>query len=139
MKTPALPRCADARSWLMLLGIALASHAPAQGVNDGETNTLDGVTSNVSGTVTMGTNGSFTLLVLTNGALLSNTVDGVIGRNTGANSNHVLLHGANARWHLGGTLYVGSNGSFNRLTITEGARVVSSSGYLGFDAASSNN
>src|ERR1041384_767494 len=99
MKTPALPRCADARSWLMLLGIALASHAPAQVVNDGETNTLDGVTSNVSGTVTMGTNGSFTLLVLTNGALLSNTVDGVIGRNTGANSNGsftllVLTNGA---------------------------------------------
>ncbi|HXU78041.1 MAG TPA: hypothetical protein VN794_15820, partial [Methylomirabilota bacterium] len=60
---------------------AFAATAHAQVVADGGTTTLNNVTSNINGTVTVGTKGSFTLLILTNGALLTNSANGVIGRN----------------------------------------------------------
>ncbi|HEY6167522.1 MAG TPA: hypothetical protein VI454_05750 [Verrucomicrobiae bacterium] len=104
---------------------------PAQVVNDSTTNTLNGVTSNVTGTVTIGTNGSFTLLALTNGALLTNSGLGVIGRNAGANSNTVRLTGANTRWLMSLDLFLGSNGSFNKLFVSNGALVGDQFGYIG--------
>ncbi len=52
----------------------------AQIVNDGATNTLSNVTNTITGDVTIGTNGSFTLLVLSDNALLTNSVNGIIGR-----------------------------------------------------------
>jgi hypothetical protein len=51
----------------------------AQIVNDGATNTLSNVTKAFTGDVTVGTNGSFTLLVLSNNSLLTNSANGVIG------------------------------------------------------------
>src|SRR5262245_57639123 len=83
-------------------------------VADGATNTLSNVTNSITGDVTVGTNGAFTMLILTNGALLTNSSNGYIGRNAGANSNTVWLTGSNSRWLLPsqppGTLYVGSAG-----------------------------
>jgi len=69
----------------VVLASALAATTQAQIVADGGSSTLNNVTSNITGTVTVGTNGSFTLLVLTNAALLTNSGNGVIGRNVGAN------------------------------------------------------
>src|SRR5881628_2949861 len=69
---------------LVLLCLALllaAFSADAQIVNDGATNTLSNVTNSFTGDVTVGTNGSFTLLILTNNALLTNGFDGILGRN----------------------------------------------------------
>src|SRR5207244_2144678 len=83
--------------------------ARAQVVNDGETKTLANVTTNITGTVTVGTNGSFTLLVLSDNALLTNSANGVIGRNSNAKSNEVRLLSATARWLMSGSLFVGSN------------------------------
>ncbi|MBI3879525.1 MAG: hypothetical protein HY301_05615 [Verrucomicrobia bacterium] len=110
--------------WLCLL--LAARHAPAQLVADGQTNTLNGVTNTVTGNVTVGTNGSFTLLTLTNGARLTNTLEGEIGLNTGANSNTVWLTGPGTSWLLGRDangvgLYVGNAGAFNTLVISNGA------------------
>ena len=45
----------------------------AQVVADGATNTLSNVTNSFTGDVTVGTNGSFTLLVLSDNALLTNS------------------------------------------------------------------
>ena len=53
----------------------------AQIVADGATNILSNVTNTVNGDVIVGTNGSFTLLVLSDHALLTNTANGIIGRN----------------------------------------------------------
>jgi len=123
-----------------LLSLALTvSPLRAQLVNDGATATLANVTNNITGTVTVGTNGSFTLLTLSDNALLTNSAHAVIGRNATATSNEVRLTSGTARWLLGGSLVIGSNGSFNRLTITNGGQVSNVISYLGFNLGSSNN
>src|SRR5881394_4033005 len=86
----------------VLLGLALS--ARAQVVADGETNTLDNVITSIAGDVTVGTVGSFTGLLLTNGAILTNTGAGAIGLNTGANSNFFFLRGPNTRWRMNGSM-----------------------------------
>src|SRR5258705_13636121 len=118
-------------------GIVLPLHA--QVVNDGATKTLSNVTNFFTGDVTVGTNGSFTLLVLSNNALLTNSANGVIGRNANAKSNEVQLLSPSARWLMGSALQVGSSGSFNRLTISNGAVVADVDGFLGHDPGASNN
>jgi len=129
---------------LPLLACLALSLAPlsvrAQVVADGATNTLSNVTTNFTGDVTVGTNGSFTLLMLSDNALLTNSVNGVIGLNLPARSNEVRLISPTARWRMGGFLFVGSNGVANRLVVGNGAFVNNnSSGFLGNRVDSSNN
>src|SRR6185503_19991538 len=108
-------------------------------VNDGETNTLSNVTNNITGDVTVGTNGSFTLLILSDNSLLTNSVNGLIGLNTAAKSNEVRLISATARWRMSGKLFLGSNGPFSRLIVSNGAFLDNNTGFLGRGAGSSNN
>jgi len=111
----------------------------AQVVNDGATNTLANITNSFTGDVTVGTNGSFTLLVISNNALLTNSANGVIALNLTARSNEVRLVSASARWRMGGSLFVGSNGSMNRLVVSNGAFVDNGVGNIGNRVESSNN
>jgi T5SS/PEP-CTERM-associated repeat protein len=111
----------------------------AQLVNDGATRTLANVTNTITGSVTVGTNGSFTLLTLADNALLTNSAHGVIGRNATAKSNEVRLVSPTARWRMGGDLTVGSNGAMSRLVVSNGALVENHDGSLSRTAASSNN
>jgi T5SS/PEP-CTERM-associated repeat protein len=117
----------------------------AQLVADGATNTLSNVTNTFPGTVIVGTNGSFTLLVLSDNALVTNSAHFVIGANTTAKSNEVRLISSTARWQIGGSigfrfLLVGSNGASSRLVVSNGAQVVGNGGsYIGFGAPTSNN
>ncbi|MBI3879494.1 MAG: hypothetical protein HY301_05455 [Verrucomicrobia bacterium] len=125
---------------MVLLCLLLAARpAPAQVVQDGHTNTLDSVTNVIAGNVTVGTNGSNTGLVLTNGALLTNSGTGTIGLNAGANSNTVAVQGTNAGWSLGGELDVGTSGSFNSFLIANGGTVANAFGIIGFSAGANNN
>ncbi len=127
---------------ILSLAVATALAAPtlhAQLVNDGATNTLNNVTNTIVGDVTVGTNASFTLLVLTNNALLINSGHGHIGRNAGANSNSVRLTGANARWLKSGDLFVGQDGVGNQIVVTNGGVVRGNRGFLGVFFTSSNN
>jgi T5SS/PEP-CTERM-associated repeat protein len=120
--------------------LALAvSPLHAQVVADGVTATVINVTNTITGDVTVGTNGAFTLLVLSDNALLTNSLNGIIGRNASAKSNEVRLISASARWLMGGTLFVGSNGSFSRLVVSNGAFVRGNLGQIGFNPSSSNN
>ncbi len=123
------------------VAILFASVPPLypQIVADGSTNILSNVTNNIIGDVTVGTNGSFTSLVLSNNVLLTNSLSGFIGRNTTARSNQVILLSPGARWFMGGDLINGNSGSFNRLTITNGASVKSTQGWIGLNSSSSNN
>ena len=122
------------------LGLLVASLTGlGQAVPDGTTNVLTGKTNSFTGDVTIGTNSPFTLLVLSDNSLLTNTANGVIGRNSAARSNEVQLLSASARWFMGGNLFVGNDGAFNRLTVSNGANVRNSTGYLGPNGGSSNN
>ena len=129
------------RPSILLLGLAILApgFARAQLVADGATATLNNITTNITGTVTIGTNAPFTQLILTNGAFLTNSGHGVIGRNAGANSNTVRLTSLNTRWLMSSDLIVGSNGAFNRLIVTNGAHAENNFGVLGFGPTSSNN
>src|SRR5437016_4337819 len=119
---------------------ATCGTACAQIVADGATNTLSNVTSTITGNVIVGTNGSFTLLVLSDNALLTNSAEGTIGFNTTAKSNEVRLASPSARWQAGGTfLNVGSNGAFNRLVVSNGATVQDNFVILGRNLSASNN
>lgn len=111
----------------------------AQIIPDGATNVLAEVTNAITGSVTVGTNGSFTLLVLSNNALLTNSGNGIIGRNATARSNEVQLLSATARWLAGGDLSVGSNGAMSRLVVSNGARMENFIGSLATGVQSSNN
>ena len=104
----------------------------AQVVPDGASVTLANVTNSITGSVTVGTNGAFTLLTLSDNALLTNSAHGVIGRNATAKSNEVQLLSASARWLMSGSLFVGSNGALSTLLVSNGATVLAGgSGTLG--------
>ncbi len=117
----------------------LNATARAQLVPDGGTNVLDGVTNSVSGDLTVGTNGSFTLLSLINAAAVEVGDRAVIGRELGSFSNSVSVTSTGAVLAVTGRLYVGSNGWGNQLIITNGGRVASAGGTLGNDIDSSGN
>ncbi|HEX5219685.1 MAG TPA: hypothetical protein VFZ59_08970 [Verrucomicrobiae bacterium] len=116
----------------------------AQLVADGATNTLINVTNSIPGNVTVGTNGSFTLLVLSNNCLLTNSGFSTIGANASAKSNVAQLVSPTARWFMGANspnfLFVGSNGAFNRLIVSNGATAsVNANAYLGYISESASN
>src|SRR5689334_7434032 len=112
----------------------------AQIVNDGATRTLINETNSFTGDVVIGTNNPFTLLILSDNALLTNSANGIIGLESTAKSNEVRLISPSARWLMGGSLIVSSNGAFNRLTISNGALVQNLGAALGgFRFFSSNN
>src|SRR5438445_10028894 len=125
--------------FILAVTLFAAMSLRAQIVNDGATNTLSNVTNTFTGDVIVGTNGSFTLLVLSDNALLTNSVNGIIGRNTTAKSNEVRLVSSTALWRMGGSLFVGSNGVSSRLVVSNGALLEDLTGNLGFRGASGNN
>lgn len=89
--------------------------------------------------LTVGYNGSFNQLIISNGASVYNEVAWV-GQNAAASrSNSVLVTGTNSQWISNNNLYLGQSGAFSRLTVSNGARVVNSSGYIGENTSSSNN
>src|SRR5262245_43611773 len=102
----------------LVLTLLTSSALRAQVVNDGATNTLSNVTNSFTGDVTVRTNGSFTLLILSDNTLLTNSVNGVIGRNAAANSNEVRLVSPTARWRIGNELHIGESGPNNQLTVS---------------------
>ena len=138
--------------WLWLL-VPLVVRA--QLVADGETNVFDGIITNVSaGGIIIGTNGDYTLLIVTNGAVVINgssidSIGSVIGLNASARSNRVMVVGAGSRWNNVGagdpiyighnSFYIGQSGSWNELDILNGGVVTNWQGVIGYNSSSSNN
>jgi T5SS/PEP-CTERM-associated repeat protein len=119
------------------MGLLVGGIAFAQLVSDGETRILDGVITNISGDVIVGTNGAFTQLILTNGTTLTNIGNLSIGSNVQATSNAVVIGGPGTQWGTG-LVRVGDKGAANELTIRAGGRVRGSL-QLGGSTTSSNN
>ena len=116
---------------LLILACLNVITARAQLVADGATATIDGVATNIVGDLVVGTNGSFTTLIITNSASVTNSGFGRIGSNNAARTNQVIVTGSNSSWLVGSFLYVGSLGDFNHLVVTNGGWVNSAKGLIG--------
>jgi T5SS/PEP-CTERM-associated repeat protein len=126
--------------FVFVIGVCLALFtADAQLVADGTTNVLDGITTNVIGTVTIGTNHPFTRLVVTNGATVSSTDITFVGANATANSNLLVVTGQGSRWSSSRDLRIGDSGSCNQVSILDGAVIYSATAELGYVTGGSNN
>ncbi len=126
------------RSILALAVACLATPARAQLVPDGGTNIVDGVFADGGVTNYIGSNAPFSLLVITNGGGVTN-VNGIIGSTTNSVSNLVVVTGAGSYWSNRSRIFVGNDGSFNTLLITNGATLANSNGYIGFSSNAYNN
>jgi T5SS/PEP-CTERM-associated repeat protein len=129
--------------FLMALAAALAamaaSRTSAQLVADGATKTINATTTNLTGDVVVGTNGSFTTLIITNTGVVTNTGNGTVGLNAGARTNRVIVSDAASAWRMGGNLALGSFGSVSTLVVTNGGKVVDNQGNIALNNGSSNN
>ena len=101
------------------------------------TNIISGVSTNVVGSYTVGNTGSLNYLGIYAGGSLTNT-DGIIGNQSGADQNAVLVKDAGSSWN-NNFLDVGVTGSVNRLTIQNGGRVNNGGVEIGGATVSSNN
>ncbi len=88
---------------------------------------------NNSGSLTVGRNGQFNSLTISNGGYVVNQA-GIIGAY--GNSNSVLVTGSGSLWQNNDQLTIGQNGSFNQMTIADGGRVNDTKGDVGYDGAS---
>src|SRR5262245_54855759 len=102
----------------------------AQFVADGETAVLDGLYTNIDDVVTVGTNGSFTLLVVTNGTVVTNSGLVKIGSSGLATHNRIVVDGPGSAWYNNNTFNVGYLGSYNELDILDGGAVTNVYTYL---------
>jgi T5SS/PEP-CTERM-associated repeat protein len=123
----------------LVLAISPAIPLRAQLVADGGSKAINGTGTNISGALTIGTNGSFTTLLIINGGAVTNSPGGVIGLNSTAKTNQVSVTGTNSTWKVGGTLAVGSAGSFNLLVVSNAGKVFDTVGSIGNSAGGSNN
>ncbi len=86
----------------------------------------------------VGSNTVGNTLIISNGARMENNY-GTIGSATSSSNNVVHVTGAGTFWSNRITLALGVSGASNAMTISDGARVENSIGYIGFNATSSNN
>jgi T5SS/PEP-CTERM-associated repeat protein len=88
---------------------------------------------------TIGTNGSFTLLILTNNATLSNASTTFIGLNASAKSNAIVVTGPGSAWSINAAFSVGVSGAYNQLSVLDAGLVSVTGGAIGANTSSSNN
>src|SRR5262249_47992428 len=107
----------------------------ASGTNPAVWDVRAGVSNHfASARVIVGSGSSFSQLLLTNGALLTNSGNGVLGLNAGANSNLALVSGTGSQWRVASNLHVGTNGSFNQIVVTNGGSLSDVDGDLGYSS-----
>ena len=99
-----------------------------------------------SGDLTIGVDGSYNTLTISNGGTVANgysTNGGVIGLNADSSNNSVLVTGSGSLFSNSGSLSIGYDGSSNSLVISNGGAVNVALGFnlavIGYNADSSNN
>jgi T5SS/PEP-CTERM-associated repeat protein len=88
--------------------------------------------------LTVGWSGSSNSLVIEQGGAVNSYI-GIIGDDTNARGNHVLVDGAGSCWSNSNVLLIGVSGSGNTLLITNGGAVMDVNGEIGVNLGSSNN
>jgi hypothetical protein len=114
----AIPSSRLARPLALTLTILLSVTATrAQLVSDGATVTLNGITTNVSGLLVVGSTGNNTRLILTNSAVV-NSDSTLIGDFGGSFSNLIVVTSAGSRLNsgVGSVFRIGNGGAFNTST-----------------------
>ncbi len=86
----------------------------------------------------VGYGGSGNQLMVSNGGVVAN-VNGYIGNQPGASNNVAVVTGAGSLWTNTGNLYVGIDGSGNRLVVSNGGTVANASVFLGGYYGANNN
>ena len=89
--------------------------------------------------IVVGYVGSGNSLVISNGGNVSSLLGSIIGAFPNSSNNTAMVTDAGSTWSNSGDLYVGGEGSSNRLEISNGGRVEGFRGYIGFGTNSSNN
>jgi T5SS/PEP-CTERM-associated repeat protein len=125
------------------IGLSLTPALQAQFSANFQTNAINGVFSNWTGSYVVGSNTFLDALQITNGGVLSNGT-GFIGYETSASNNAVYVVDAGSVWFNRTNVYVGYNGAGNRLIITNGGSVFCAANffapsYVGYNSSSSNN
>ena len=96
----------------------------------------------------VGYSGPGNQLVITNGGAVVTGASGyglsIVGYNSSASNNSVLVAGGGSLWSNSTSLYIGYDGSGNGLVVSNGGRVTthnntSFGGYIGYDSGGSNN
>ena len=93
---------------------------------------------NNNSTLTFGVYSPSNNLVIDHGGKLVNRF-GYVGNDPTATGNSVVISDTDSVWSNSMDLYVGRYGGGNQLTINNGARVVNSYAYVGYDGASQSN
>ncbi|MBI5684666.1 MAG: hypothetical protein HZC54_06270 [Verrucomicrobia bacterium] len=89
--------------------------------------------------LTIGSSGYGNLLSITNGAQVVVSGMSVIGEDSIADNNTVIVSGAGSVWNNNGDLRVGYFGASNVLSILDGAMTRNTDAYIGFDTDANNN
>jgi T5SS/PEP-CTERM-associated repeat protein/autotransporter-associated beta strand protein len=88
--------------------------------------------------LTVGWSGSSNSLVINQGGGVTSYI-GIIGDDTNARGNHVLVDGAGSYWSNSNVLLIGVSGSGNSLFITNGGQVMAVNSDIGVNAESTAN
>ena len=88
--------------------------------------------------ITVGNDGTGNALSIMDGAHVSGD-DGIIGEKQNAVGNEALVSGQDSLWVNRGDLIVGEDGSGNRLIVSDGGRVDSDMGVIGYDHDANDN
>ena len=108
------------------------------GANNGVLVTGNNSVWNSSGDLNIGDHTSGNWLTITNGGNVLAGGMSTIGYAATSTNNTVLVTDTGSVW-TNGQLYVGNNGSGNRLTITNGGQVINGNGSVGYNSGANNN
>jgi T5SS/PEP-CTERM-associated repeat protein len=121
---------------VVLIWITPCSRALAENF---QTNVVSGVSVDLTGfDYVVGTSGSFNYFEINGGGSQTND-DGIVGDQSTASNNSVVIKDNNSLWQNGGNLYVGNTGSVNQVTIQTGGRINCVLGFIGNDPAAASN
>ena len=86
----------------------------------------------------VGHKGSDNSMFILNGAQVFDRI-GMLGTDSGANSNHAVIDGIGSLWYHEDEFIAGNSGSSNTVTIRNGATLIDDAGYIGYHATAMGN
>ena len=118
-------------SILTLIASATQSQGYDNPIDDQNTETVTNLWDLVSDHLYVGSNTWGNAMIVTNEGSVQN-FDGIIGYESNAVNNAVLITGSNSGWTSSHYLSVGNYGAGNTLTVLDGGRAQCFEGYIGY-------